>query len=130
MGLDFGGMLSSDFSQGVGGNVVGQWSGNYFAKKAGSKQRRWMRRMDNTKFQRAAEDLEAAGLNRVLALGNPGSTPSAGTPHGKGGDPIAAGIAAASAKQAIKQMKAKTALDQASKNLVLNQARSASAGRS
>lgn len=59
---------------GVGGALLDFGLGSNSARK----QRKWAERMANTQYQRAATDLEAAGLNRILALGNPGSVPGTG----------------------------------------------------
>jgi hypothetical protein len=40
----------------------------------------FQREMANTQFQRAAKDLEKAGLNRILALGSPAAAPAGARP--------------------------------------------------
>lgn len=54
----------------------GQSAANEANLQIARENRQWQERMSSTAYQRAAQDLKRAGLNRILALGNSASTPS------------------------------------------------------
>lgn len=71
------------FWSGAGGAVIGgalDLAGGLFgadqSKKLAREQMAFQERMRATQYQVAADDMEKAGLNRILALGSPAGTPS------------------------------------------------------
>ena len=80
MGFDFGSAIGSIGSAAIGGGLsfLGQSSANQANQAMAREQMDFQERMSNTQYQRAVKDLEAAGLNPMMAYGNMGASSPSG----------------------------------------------------
>lgn len=111
--------LPAIFSSPIAGALTGGLFSAFGARKQqkasqamAREQMAFQERMSGTAFQRAAKDLEAAGLNRVLALGSPASSP--GGAMGQAQNIAGAGVSSAQ-QSAMATANVKTQQEQARK---------------
>lgn len=91
------------------GNLVGGFLGSSAQKKAnkamlkeGKRNRKWLKMMSDTEWQRGVEDMKAAGLNPMLALSQGGaSTPGSSAVSQIPEDALARGVSSAGDKAAL-----------------------------
>lgn len=90
-------------------SIIGTSIAADFNKSSAEDQIKFQKRFAKNRFNWGAKDLERAGLNRILAFGNPTPVPSGAKASINAPDnPVLAGLTAASVKQQIQQSKAMT----------------------
>ena len=107
------------------GDVLGAVTSGLFNAREASKNRDFQERTASTQYQRAARDLEKAGLNRVLALGSPGAVPAGAQGVMGSFSPGTSFAQASSAFQAVDQSKAQEDLINDQAKLLTQQIRTA-----
>ena len=112
----FGGLLGSR----------GQERANQQTIALAREQMQFQERMSSTAYQRAADDLEKAGLSRVLALGNAASSPVGARPNVQNEEAakqagieksVQSALATRLMFQQLKQMQAQTSREQSQEDL-------------
>lgn len=105
----------------------GQDAANQMNYQIAKENRAWQERMSNTAYQRAAADLQKAGLNRILAIGQPSSTPAGNVATMQNKNALLAegikqgtiqALAAKRLNAEIKNINARTSLTQAQRNAI------------